>query len=144
MHWSITARSSEQDYQFAEGWSCNNEEPAHRRSVAETANAELLSYSAAVQKNESPSPVIAPETLKSVVRKVAEEEDRCGSWMVFGLSEDGNDKLHDKVSAVFQEIGEEPRMEASRLGEKKDNATRARPVLGLPELQRRYRKAAPG
>ena len=48
--------------------------------------------------------------------------------MMFGLPEGGDEQLHDKVSAVFQEIGEKPRMEASRMGEKKGSAERARPV----------------
>ena len=99
-----------------------------KSSVAETVKAEFVSYSAAAKKNQSPSPPIAPETLTSVVRKVAEEEDRSRSLMVFGLPEEGDEQLHDTVSAVFQEIGEKPRMEASRLGEKKDNAARSRPV----------------
>ena len=90
-----------------------------KSSVAETVKAEFVSYSAAVKKNQSTSSPIAPETLKSVVRKVAEEDDRSRSLMVFGLPEEGDEQLHDKVSAVFQEFGEKPRMEASRLGEKK-------------------------
>ena len=40
----------------------------------------------------------------------------------------GDEQLRDKVSAVFQEFGEKPRLEASRLGEKKENSTRVRPV----------------
>ena len=99
-----------------------------KSSVAETVKAEFVSYSAAVKKNQSTSSPIAPETLKSVVRKVAEEDDRSRSLMVFGLPEEGDEQLHDKVSAVFQEFGEKPRMEASRLGEKKGSAERARPV----------------
>ena len=104
---------------------------AVKSSVAETVKAEFVSYSAAVQKNQKnqkPSPALAPETLKSVVMKVAEEEDRSRSLMVFGLPEEGDEELQDKVSAVFQEFGEKPRLDASRLGEKKDNAARARPV----------------
>ena len=99
-----------------------------KSSVAETVKAEFVTYSAAVQKNRPPSPALAPETLKSVVKKVAEEEDRSRSLMVFGLPEEGDEQLRDKVSAVFQEFGEKPRLEASRLGEKKENSTRVRPV----------------
>ena len=99
-----------------------------KSSVAETVKAEFVSYSAAVQKNQSSSPAPPPEILKSVVQKVVEEEDRSRSLMVFGLPEEGDEQLRDKVGAVFEEFGEKPRLEASRLGEKKKNETRARPV----------------
>ena len=99
-----------------------------KSSVAEIVKAEFVSYSNAVQEKPSLSPALAPETLKSVVHNVLGEEERSRSLMVFGLPEEGDEQLRDKLSAVFQEIGQKPRLEAIRLGEKKDNATRARPV----------------
>ncbi len=47
--------------------------------------------------------------------------------MIFGLKEEETEKICDKVSSVFEAIGERPRIEASRLG-KRDNGTQARPV----------------
>ena len=63
-------------------------------------------YSAAVQNAQT----FAPDTPKAVVRNVVEEEGR--SLMVFGLPEEANENLCDKVAAVLQEIGEKPRIEA--------------------------------
>ena len=48
--------------------------------------------------------------------------------MVFGLPEEENQDLCDQVAAVFQEIGEKPRIEATRLGKEKKDSGKARPV----------------
>ncbi|KAL5246659.1 hypothetical protein ACHWQZ_G018766 [Mnemiopsis leidyi] len=76
-------------------------------SVEDTVKAEFKSYSSVVQKTQPPSPVIAPLTLKSVVRTVVEEGDRSRSVMVFGLEEKKDEKLRDMVtgsSVIAREI----------------------------------------
>ena len=101
-----------------------------QNSVAATVKAEFTSYSAAVQnaKEQEPSPVIAQETLKKVVKTVVEEEDRTRSVMLFGLQERENEVLDEEVGAVLQELGEKPKIEACRIGPKKVESTRPRPV----------------
>ena len=47
--------------------------------------------------------------------------------MVFGLPEEGEEQLSTRVGQIFQEIGEKPRIEASRLGQK-CKPGKARPV----------------
>ena len=76
--------------------------------------AEFVTYSSKLQ---SPAPaMIAADTVKSFVKTVVEEEDRSRSLMVFGLAESAKENLSDKVSVVFQDIGEKPRFEACRRG----------------------------
>lgn len=96
-----------------------------KTSVEDTVKAEFVTYSAQVQKTQPQS--ITPETVKSVVRTVVEEEDRSRSVMVFGLPEEDDEQLNAKISEVFQEIGEKPRIEASRLG-KECKQRKVRPV----------------
>ena len=98
-------------------------------SVENTVKAEFVSYSAQLQKSEPRELSVKPETLKSVVRDIVEEEDRSRSLMVFGLAEKSDAQLCDQVSQVFEEIGEKPRIEASRLGNLDScKSGKARPV----------------
>ncbi|KAL5270055.1 hypothetical protein ACHWQZ_G003514 [Mnemiopsis leidyi] len=92
-------------------------------SVEDTVKAEFKSYSSVVQKTQSP--VIAPSTLKSVVRTVVEEGDRSRSVMVFGLEEKKDEKLRDMVSELLLELNEKPKMEVTRIG---SSTSKTRPV----------------
>ncbi|KAL5272549.1 hypothetical protein ACHWQZ_G000676 [Mnemiopsis leidyi] len=94
-------------------------------SVEDTVKAEFKSYSSVVQKTQPPSPVIAPSTLKSVVRTVVEEGDRSRSVMVFGLEENKDEKLRDMVSELLLELNEKPKMEVTRIG---SSTRKTRPV----------------
>ena len=99
-----------------------------KTSVGDTVKAEFVSYSAVVQKNQTCS-LIEPERLNSVVRQVVEDTDRSRSLMVFGLPEEADEKLFEKVSSVFGAIDEKPRFEACRLGKQKSSVQGvARPV----------------
>ena len=98
-----------------------------KTSVQDTVKAEFVSYSAAVQKTQTQ--VLTPEHLKTVVKNVVEEEDRSRSLIVFGLPEEADEQLCEKLGEVFQQIGEKPRVEASRLGKKSSgNLGKVRPV----------------
>ena len=66
----------------------------------------------------SPRTVISPETLKSVAKQVIVEEELSRNIMVFGLPEVDNEDICDNVGKVFEQLGEKPRVEASRLGKK--------------------------
>ena len=96
-------------------------------TVEESLKAEFTTYSSMLQ---SPAPTIAADTVKSFVKTVVEEEDRSRSLMLFGLAESPNEKLSDRVSEVFQDVGEKPRFEACRLGKSSssDDTKKVRPV----------------
>ena len=84
-----------------------------------TVQTEMKSYCDIVKKNCEKSAVSA-EQLKSVVKSVAEEEDRKSNLIVFGLTEEKNEDLMNVVSEVFETVGAKPKViECSRLGGKK-------------------------
>ena len=98
-----------------------------KTSVENTVKAEFQSYSNAV-KQTLPQQTIAQETVKTIVRTVVQEEDRSKSFMVFNLEEEKEEELISKVEEVLQELGEKPRIEASRLGTPTKDQSKARPV----------------
>ena len=98
-----------------------------KTSVEDTMKTEMKSYSQILQKH-VPQPTIANETVKTIVQTVVQEEDRSKSLMVFGLPEEEDEVLSSKVGEVFEELGEKPRIEASRLGMQNKDKTKVRPV----------------
>ena len=74
-------------------------------------SAVVKSYSEAVNAVKSastPPPegtVLNQETLKTVVKQVVAEEDRSRNLMVFGLDEEEDEQLQEKVTAIFEELG---------------------------------------
>ena len=67
-------------------------------SVEDTVKSELKSYSAAVQESKSTASVIDRKVLKTVVKDVVAEEDQTRNLMIFGLREESNEQINDKVS----------------------------------------------
>ena len=61
-----------------------------------------------------------------MIKRVVEEEDRGRNIMLFGLSEENNEVLQEKVNAVMEIIGEKPKIEACRVG--KIKSQKPRPV----------------
>ena len=61
---------------------------------------EMKSYSSALTEK-SPPAIISPETLKKVVQAVVEEEDRSTNLMLFGMKEEINETLSNKVGEVI-------------------------------------------
>lgn len=100
---------------------------AVKTSVQNTVQEEIRSYSNVVAAK-TQIPAITPETLKRAFQDVVEEEDRSRNLMVFGLKdqEPEEEELADKVSQLFQQLGEKPRAEAIRVG--KRAAGKSRPV----------------
>ena len=88
-------------------------------------------YSEAAQSsvnNVSVSPVIPKETLKSLAKELAVEEELGHNIMVFGLAEEKDEQLSTKVSEVFEHLGQKPKIEViSRVGKQRSDAV-ARPV----------------
>ena len=87
-------------------------------TVKDTVKTEIKSYGDAVKKNLQlqSSPVIPRKTLKTVVQNVMQEEDRSRNLLVFGLKEEADEQVKDKIEAVLLELGEKPRIEACRVG----------------------------
>ena len=107
-----------------------------KSSVEDTMKAEFKSYSAAVEKGQCQSNrnPLMPDTLTAVVKTVVEQEDRSRNLMIFGLLEEENEKLAEKVTDVLETIGEKPRLDACRLGSKNVGGTgnvRARAVKAV-------------
>ena len=90
-------------------------------------SAVVKSYSDAVNAVKSVTAVpsegaaLNQETLKKVVKQVVAEEDRSRNLMVFGLDEEEDEQLGEKITAIFEELGEKPRHEAVRLGLRKNS-----------------------
>ena len=94
-------------------------------TVQETVESSFKSYSDVVKSVgvDSSSPVISQETLKTVAKQVAVEEELSRNIMMFNLPEE--EECDDRtVSEVFECLGEKPSFEATRLGKKKDSSVR--------------------
>ena len=72
------------------------------------------------------SAAISTESIKSVAKQIALEEELGRNIMVFGLCEEVNEEINTKVAEVLESLGEKPRVEACRIGKKSPSA--ARPV----------------
>ena len=76
------------------------------KTVQDTVESGLSkSYSAAVQSQTESSSVVTKETLKSVAKQVVVEEGLSRNIMMFGLQEDGEEDLGQKVAVVFGQLG---------------------------------------
>ena len=67
---------------------------------------------------------ISTESIKSVAKQIALEEELGRNIMVFGLCEEQNEDICAKVSDVLESLGEKPRVEACRIGKKSPTAPR--------------------
>ena len=92
-------------------------------SVEDTVKSELKTYSAAVKesKTSAAGPLLNSDRniLKNVIKDVVAEGDRSRNLMLFGLKEEKGELLCDKVDQVLLELGEKPKIEASRIGSNK-------------------------
>ena len=99
-----------------------------KSSVANSVKDEFKSYSSVVSSSQPTAPTFCPEALKTVVETVIAEEDRSRNLIVFGLPEGDGEELETKVSEIFEEIGQKPKLEAQRIGKKKTDGATTRPV----------------
>ena len=100
-----------------------------KTAVQDTVQTEMKSYSEAVLKSSpSAAPTFMTANLKKVVQNVVAEEDRSRNVVVFGLAEETDEKLCNKISEVFEQIDEKPHFKAVRVGEKTAEKSRSRPV----------------
>ena len=84
-------------------------------SLVDMVKKELQSYSSAVQKTPQNEQVFSSEALTRVVRNVVEEEDCSRNVVIFGLNEEDDEKLNERVAEVFESIGQKPRAETCRV-----------------------------
>ena len=103
-------------------------ESAVEKTVHNTVEREIKSYSEVVSKSSTEGPVVTPEHLKLAVKNAMKEEDRSRNVIVFGLREEEGEQVDKKVSELFADLGEKPRIQASRIGRKTAGSTVNRPV----------------
>ena len=98
----------------------NNLKSTVESTVQVTVQKEIKSYSEAVAKTGNGTGTIQlQDSLKNVVKNAIEEDDRSKNLIFFGLDESEDERIDSKVSALLSEIGEKPRVSASRIGVKK-------------------------
>ena len=83
-------------------------------SLVDMVKKELQSYSSAVQKTPQNEQVFSSEALTRVVRSVVEEEDRSRN-VIFGLNEEDDEKLNERVAEVFESIGQHRKLRHAEL-----------------------------
>ena len=103
-------------------------ESSVEKTVQNTVEREIKSYSEAVSKSGSEGPIVTPEKLELAVKSAIKEEDRSRNVTVFGLREEAREQVENQVSEFFSELGEKPRIQASRIGKKSIDSTIIRPV----------------
>ena len=103
-------------------------ESSVEKTVQNTVEREIKSYSEAVSKSGSEGPIVTPEKLKLAVKSAIKEEDRSRNVIVFGLREEASEQVENQVSELFSELGEKPRIQASRIGKESTDSTSIRPV----------------
>lgn len=101
---------------------------AVENSVKTSVQQEIKSYSDAMAAT-SIQPEVSTESIKKVIRTVAEDEARATNLMVFGLPEESTEDLSASIGEVFSEMDEKPKFEAFRIGVKIDSDTHVRPVM---------------
>ena len=80
---------------------------------------EFSSWSEIVKKNSSStSPSMCPVELKKVIKSAVGEEDRSRNLLIFGKEEKSNEDLSKTVTAIFEDLNENPRIvECRRIGD---------------------------
>ena len=106
---------------------CQSEQLSGVKSaVQNSVQQEIKLYSEAVAKKSSET-VVTQESLKGVVRSAIEDEDRSKNLVIFGLNEEDGEKLDNKVTDLFSDLDERPRVSTGRIGVKRNNSA-CRPV----------------
>ena len=99
-------------------------------TVQSTVKQEIRSFSE-VLKSVPEKSALCEERLKTVVRSAISEDDRSRNLIIYGLKEEIDEQLSKKVSSLFEKLGGiKPRVDACRIGKKKDGKT-IRPVKAL-------------
>lgn len=112
-------------------------EIASLKNVAESVEKNVKSYSemlSSAQSSQSAQPHLTTASMKRVFQDMVQEKEASANLMVFGLSEEGGEDLENRVSELFSELQEKPRIvDTSRLGKSSDPARPVKVVLASPE-----------
>ena len=96
-------------------------------AVKNTVQTEMKSYSSVVAKNCTAA--LAPKKIEAAVRKVSDKEDRSRNVIIYGVEEDGDEKLNQKIGTILEEIGEKPVLkDFGRIGVKRSDLKTPRPI----------------
>ena len=72
---------------------------------------------------------LAPKNIEAAVRKVSDKEDRTRNVIIYGVEEQENEKLKQKVENLLEEIGEKPVLkDFGRVGVKRSDIKASRPI----------------
>jgi hypothetical protein len=100
---------------------------AVQTTVQDAVQTEIRSYGEVLKAPSAPA--ISTATFRKVVKDAIEDEDRSKNLVVFGLSEEDGEQLDEKLSDVFMDLGEKPRVEAVRIGRRPEaSGSNCRPV----------------
>ena len=118
----------------------NTLKTAVQTTVQNSVEKEMKQYSQALTTKSSGTGV-SHGALKNVIKSALEEEDRSKNLVVFGLIEDEKEQLESVVGELLSDLGEKPRVSASRIGVK-SSESRSKPVCRPVKLSLPYSSAA--
>jgi len=91
--------------------------------IQNTVQSEMKSFSSIVK--DTCSAALAPSKIETVIKKVKLEDSRDRNVIVYGVPEEPEEDLRREASAVFEDIGEQPRVvSCSRLGTTREGSIR--------------------
>ncbi len=94
-------------------------------TVKTVVQSEMKSYSSMLSA--TCSKALAPKKMKVAMKKVAEEEDRSKNLIIYGLKQEDDEIIEDKVSEVLGHLNEKPKFfNCSRIG--RATADRVKPI----------------
>ena len=99
----------------------NTLKTAVQSTVQTSVEKEMKQYSQVLTTKSSGSGV-SHGALKSVVKSALKEEDRSRNLVVFGLVEEEKELLENVVGELLSDLGEKPRVSASRIGVKSNES----------------------
>ena len=96
-------------------------------AVKTTVQTEMKGYNTVVAKNCTAA--LAPKKIEAAVRKVSDKEDRSRNVIIYGVEDEENEKLKQKVETILEEIGEKPVLkDFGRVGVKRSDVKTPRPI----------------
>ena len=96
-------------------------------AVKTTVQTEMKGYNTVVAKNCTAA--LAPKKIEAAVRKVSDKDDRSKNVIIYGVQEEENEKLKQKVETILVEIGEKPVLkDFGRVGVKRSDVKSPRPI----------------
>lgn len=94
-----------------------------KQAMKQAVKSEITSYASAVTK--SCASALAPRKISEAVKTVVDRDERKRNVVIYGVPEQPEEKLPEKVESILQEIGEKPVVkDCCRIGVKKPDAVR--------------------